>query len=160
MSSEAEQRYNFSCLVYAAFCRGRLAADPAPNYGAAEVVSHALGVEEMGKPLPGMAAVIQMVAQLMSESDAAETGKPTPSPAPRTLSTRVLKILGELGLDPDQFHRRGATTPTSVRAQLARRAVILRLCADGLSVNEVAAATLLDPWTVRAHLRAARQPSA
>lgn len=161
MSSEAEQFRNYQFKLYGAFCRGRLAESPTPDYDAVELAAHALGVERINHPLPNVAEVWRMVAELLAPAIAPDpTSSPTtpdPSSVPKALASRVLQILGQLGIDPADFHRRGQATPTTARAYMARRVVILQLRNEGWSVNETAGATLLDPWTVRAHLRAARQ---
>lgn len=156
--------------VYSAFLRGRLCSEPSPEYDALELTAHALGVERVGIPLPNTRELSVMVTKLLApdvppSAPSMASPNPVPTPeksatAPKQLSQRVLEILGELGLSPSDFHKRGATTPTSARAQLARRMVILRLRDEGLCAREIAAATLLDPWTIRSHIRAARKSAA
>lgn len=77
---------------------------------------------------------------------------PAPAADPTCgLAPRVLVLLGEIGVAPEEFHR-----PQLERAVAARRAVIQALRAEGLTLNRIAEACALNKGTVWGHLQAAK----
>lgn len=73
--------------------------------------------------------------------------------APKTLSQRVLELLAELRMSPDEFRVPGRPTrPDKLRALTARRVIVQRLRDEGLTLREIARACMTTHTTVQNYL--------
>ena len=83
---------------------------------------------------------------------------PPPIKPPKTLHPRVLALLAQIGVTPQDFAGKLARGPAYERALAARRAVVVQLQSEGWTRAQIARACGLTWKTVRAHLTTPAKP--